>query len=234
MININLVLALILCNILALFYQVIIEIFTILCRINGMTIDKSRFQVISILTGTGYTTSESESMLLTRKRRKLTQRMMLFSYIFNILIVSTLVNLFMSTSSTNINEITLGIGLTVLNLFLMFGVRKSHKFKNFLDKIVVKVANRNQEKKGTTISIYDTYGNDVIAELELYKLRDSLKNKKLKELDLKEKYHIQILMIKRHEEVIDNIGAETELQENDIVIVFGKLKNIKATFLKKE
>ena len=41
-------------------------------------------------------------------------------------------------------------------------------------------------------------------------------------------------MIKRNEEIIDNVGPETELHEHDIIIVFGKLKNIKATFLKKE
>ena len=42
----NLVLALILFNILILLYQIIIEVFTILFRITGINLEKSRFQVI--------------------------------------------------------------------------------------------------------------------------------------------------------------------------------------------
>lgn len=230
----NLVMALILCNVLVLLYQIIIEIFTILCRINGMTVDKSKFQVISILTGTGFTTSESESMLLTKRRRKLTQYMMLFSYIFNIVIVSTIVNLFMSTSSTNIQEIRIGILLTTINIFLIFIVRKSQLFRDFLDKVVVKIAHSKILRNGNSISVYDTYGNKVIAEIELRKLKDSMKGKTIEELGLKSKYNIQILVLKRGEEIIDKIGPDVVLQERDVAVVFGKMKSIRSVFIKNE
>ena len=230
----NLVMALILCNILILSYQIIIEVFAILCRINGMTVDKSKFQVISILTGTGFTTSESESMLLTKRRRKLTQYMMLFSYIFNIVIVSTIVNLFMSTSSTNADEIKLGILLTTINIFLIFFVRKSQTFRNFLDRQIVKIAHSKMMRKGNYISVYDNYGNKVIAEIELRKLREDIKNRTIEELELKSKYNIQVLVIKRGEQIIDKIEANTVLQEKDVIVVFGKMKNIKSIFIKNE
>lgn len=68
-------------------YQIIIEIFSSIFSIEGVQIDKSKFQVISILTGTGFTTNESELMLSTKRRRKLTQILILFSYLFNITIV---------------------------------------------------------------------------------------------------------------------------------------------------
>ncbi len=230
----NLVMALILCNVLVLFYQIIIEIFTILCRINGMTVDKSKFQVISILTGTGFTTSESESMLLTKRRRKLTQYMMMFSYIFNIVIVSTIVNLFMSTSSTNIQEIRLGILLTTINIFLIFIVRKSQAFRDFLDRIVVKIAHSKMLRNENYISVYDNYGNKVIAEVELRKLKESMKDKNIEEIGLKSKYNIQLLVLKRGEEIIDKIDSDTVLQEKDVAVVFGRMKNIKSAFIKNE
>ena len=230
----NLVMALILCNVLVLFYQIIIEIFTILCRINGMTVYKSKFQVISILTGTGFTTSESESMLLTKRRRKLTQYMMMFSYIFNIVIVSTIVNLFMSTSSTNIQEIRLGILLTTINIFLIFIVRKSQAFRDFLDRFVVKIAHSKMIRNENYISVYDNYGNKVIAEVELRKLKESMKDKTIEEIGLKSKYNIQLLVLKRGDEIIDKIGADTVLQEKDVAVVFGKMKSIKSAFIKNE
>ena len=233
MIKINLVSALILCNILTLFYQIIIEVFTILCRINGMTIDKSRFQVISILTGTGYTTDESESMIITKRRRKLTQSMMMFSYIFNLIIVSTLVNLFMSTASTNFKEVRLGIILTLINIFLIFIVRKSNRVKKIIDKLVVKITNIRNSKSGNSINVYDTYGSEVIAEIEMKKIKKEMDNKPLKELQLQQKYNIHILMIRRNDELIDVIDGESTIKKNDILIVFGKYKNIKQAFVKK-
>ena len=44
----------------AVAYILIIDIFTILFRMSGMTEEKAKFQVISLLTNSGYTTKESE------------------------------------------------------------------------------------------------------------------------------------------------------------------------------
>lgn len=98
MIKINLVSALILLNLLVLFYLIIADVFTFLLRINGVGMHKSRLSVISLITGTGFSTNESEALVLTQRRRKITQSIMLFSYAFDIIIVSTLVNLLISTS----------------------------------------------------------------------------------------------------------------------------------------
>lgn len=197
-----------------------------------MTVDKSKFQVISILTGTGFTTTESESMLITKRRRLLTQRMMLFSYIFNIVIVSTLVNLLMSTSSTNINEIKLGVFLTIVNIFLIFFVRKSRAFKRFLDGLVVRIAKRKSSKTENSIIVYDNYGTEVIAEVELYKLKEFMKGKTLKQLQLREKYNIQILMIRRKDQIIEHVRGDTIVQEKDVIVVFGRFRDIRNTLVK--
>ena len=44
----------------AVLYILIIDVFTILFRMSGMTEEKAKFQVISLLTNSGYTTKESE------------------------------------------------------------------------------------------------------------------------------------------------------------------------------
>ena len=68
-------------------YMVISELFTILFRFTGLPDEKARFQVLSLLTGCGFTTRESEMVLSTRSRRRLARIMMLFGYVFNITIV---------------------------------------------------------------------------------------------------------------------------------------------------
>ena len=67
----NLVSALILFNILIFIHQILIEILTAIVRLTGISYDKAEFQVISLLTGTGFTTAESEGMMVTKQRRKL-------------------------------------------------------------------------------------------------------------------------------------------------------------------
>ena len=134
----NLLAAFIVFNVLILLYQIMIEVYSAIFRIDGVQIDKAKFQIISILTGTGFTTNESELMLATRRRRKITQILILISYIFNITIVSTIVNIFMSTSNTEWTEILIGMGLTILNIILLIGLNKSSKIRRVFDNIVLK------------------------------------------------------------------------------------------------
>ena len=203
-------------------------IFSAVFRIEGIQIDKAKFQIISILTGTGFTTNESELMLATRKRRKLTQIMILFSYIFNISIVSTIVNVFISSNNTSWQEIGIGIGLTILNVILIIVLNKSTKIRKAFDHIVIKISEKAEGKRINSISVYDFYGNKVIAEVVINNLNDKILNLDIAEL--KEKYDISLLVIRRGADIITDIDKKLIIQDKDILLVFGILKKIRKLF----
>jgi len=228
----NLITLLIIFDMLVIIYQVLIEVFTILYRINGINVDISRFQVVSLLTGTGFTTNESESMLITKNRRKLTRRIMFFSYIFNISIVSTFVSIFSLTANTSKEDIPICIGLTLFIIIFLILFYKTNIRKSVIDKIVIDLVNKRKTKKENFVFIYDTFGNKVIAEIELTKLKRSMKNKTIEEIQLSQKYHISLLVIKRKEQIISEIKPTTMLEEGDTVIVFGRVRDIKNAFIK--
>lgn len=228
MITINLLAAIIVFNVLILLYQIMIEIYSAIFRIDGVQIDKARFQIISILTGTGFTTNESEIMLATKKRRKITQIMILISYIFNISIVSTIVNIFMSTSNTSWTEVGIGIGLTILNITLLVGLNRSSRIRRVFDDIVLKIGKRKKKKKINPISIYDYYGNKVIAEVRITELHEKIMN--LDIIELKQQYDIQLLVIKRGSLIISDIYGSIKVQDNDVLLVFGNIKVIRNLF----
>ena len=228
--KINLLAAIIVFNILVFIYQVMIEIFTTIYSIEGIQLDKAQFQIISILTGTGFTTSESELMLLTKRRRKITELMMLFSYIFNISIVSTLVNIIISSAGPAINELIIGIVLTIINFLIIALLNKSTKVKSKLENLIKKIATNVRKKRKNPISVYDTLGDKVIAEINVLKINNNMNN--INTEKLKEKYYIQVLVIKRGEQVISSIEPNITINYNDIVIVFGKMRNIKKIFVK--
>ena len=230
--KINLLAAIIVFNILVFIYQVMIEIFTTIYSIEGIQLDKAQFQIISILTGTGFTTSESELMLLTKRRRKITELMMLFSYIFNISIVSTLVNIIISSAGPAINELIIGIVLTIINFLIIALLNKSTKVKSKLENFIKKIATNVRKKRKNPISVYDTLGDKVIAEINVLKINNNMNN--INTEKLKEKYDIQVLVIKRGEQVISSIELNITINYNDIVIVFGKMRNIKKIFVKEK
>lgn len=205
-----------------------IEIFSAIFRLEGVQIDKAKFQIISILTGTGFTTNESELMLASKRRRKITQIMILFSYIFNISIVSTIVNLFISTNDTSINEFLIGIILTIFNIILLIGLNKSTRIRRVFDNMILKIEKRKKRKKINQISIYDYYGNKVIAEVNITDLHDKIINLNIEKI--KELYDIQILVVKRGSNIISEIDNNFKIQEKDILLVFGNYKNIKRLF----
>ena len=228
MININLLAALVVFNILILLYQIMIEVFSAIFRVDGVQIDKARFQIISILTGTGFTTNESEIMLATRKRRKITQIMILFSYIFNISIVSTIVNLFISTSNTSLTELIIGVVLTVINITLLIGLNKSTKIRRIFDNLVLRIGKRKKKRKINPISIYDYYGNKVIAEVRIIKMHDKITD--LNIVKFKKDYNIQLLVVKRGSLIISDIDETIKIQDNDVLLVFGNYKVIRNLF----
>ena len=225
--TINLLAALIVFNLIIIIYQIVVEVFSAIFSIEGIQLDKAKFQIISILTGTGFTTAESELMLSTKRRRKLTQTMILFSYIFNVTILSTIVNIFISTANTSFVEVAIGVILTIINFTILVIFNKSGKIRSNVDRRVKLLAMQFRKRKGNSISIYDVYGEKCVVEVNLRGLNRKIQDKTAKDLD--KEYNIQILVIKRGEELFSNI-EEMEIKRNDIIIVFGNLKNIKKLF----
>lgn len=211
-------------------YQIIIEIFSSIFSIEGVQIDKSKFQVISILTGTGFTTNESELMLSTKRRRKLTQILILFSYLFNITIVSTIINLFISTSNVTAEELIIGVILTLTNIILLIILNKATRVRKFFDMIIRNIEIKRMEKRKNPMSIYDRYGDKVIAEVVLIKMNNKLKNTNV--MKINKEYGIQILVIKRGEEIISNLNEKINLKEGDVLLVFGAEKIIRKVLVR--
>lgn len=101
----------------------------------GLDREKSSFQVVSLLTGSGFTTAESELVTSSRQRRRLAKITMLFGYVFNITFVSAFVNVFLSFKQREISnffyEVAMPAGIFVL-VILLFRIPKVMAFTDSL------------------------------------------------------------------------------------------------------
>ncbi|MGL5001125.1 MAG: TrkA C-terminal domain-containing protein [Cetobacterium sp.] len=221
---------------LMLTYLLICEIFTILFRLTGLTEETARFQVISMLTTCGFTTSESELIISSRKRKKLAFITILFGYIFSVTIVSMIINFFMRLKDENsflmIVKIIIAIIFLIIIGYSLFKVNfVKNNFDQFISKIGIKIMFKNQHNP---IMVLGVFKSEVIAEVSITNIPEELMNKKLKNSYVRSNYNLQILTVIKENKNTEPVTGETILENGDKIIVFGNLKNIKKLFIKEK
>jgi len=224
-------LALLILLLLIAMYLTFIEIFTVLFMITGMSHTRSSFQVISLLTNSGFTTTESEVVVSSRKRRKLAIATMIFGHIFNVAIVSLLVNVIMSFSKDGSVNILPAIICLIVFLGFIYIFKRLPFVRVAFDKIVKRLANRVMfNKNSNPLLILDNFNGFVIAEVKIVDVPEKLKNKTLLESRISKDYGIRLLTIKRNEQTIGDIKKDEIVISNDRLIIFGPLMGIIEVF----
>ncbi len=212
-------------------YLTIIEIFTMLFRLTGMTAEKARFQVISMLTNSGFTTAESETILSSRRRRSLATLTMLFGYTFTVVIVSTLLNVIIAMSTRNQENVIHSLAYLFIFAFALFLLKKIPFFHNNLNRLIRQIASHIMfSRDSNRFLILDVFGSNVLGEISITNLPEQLVNKTILELGVRFKHGISILTITRNGISNPNITPNDILQNGDRLVVFGSLDNIANLF----
>lgn len=210
-------------------FIIIIEVFTILFQLTGISKSKARFQVISILTGTGFTTKESEIITSSKIRRNIAQAIMIFGFTSTATVVTLLFNFVKSFSSVSIFEMI----FLICSFVLIFGVLSYSKFRKKLDKTIERIATRAMfGKNSNVIVIKDSYDNNmVIAEVIIKAMPEILKEKKLEDTPLT-KLGIMVLVVESAGAIPEIITKDTILKKGDTVTIFGPHTSIDEVFYK--
>ncbi|PID28213.1 MAG: hypothetical protein CSB55_06010 [Candidatus Cloacimonadota bacterium] len=215
-------------------YSVIVEIFVMLFRITGLTDEKARFQVISMLTNSGYTTREAELVVNSPKRRKLAGFVMIFGYAFTVTIVSTVVNIFLQFRHTATGGAVAFIPMIIAVITMRLLVKKTRIISSLIDKIIKETASRFVYNENfNQIIIMDDYGDLVIAKIELVIMPEELKNIKLSKSNIRREHGINVLLKSTSEGRFIPQG-DTTFELRDTVLVMGSKKSIKRVFDLKE
>ena len=216
-----------------LVYYILVQVYCILLRITGMTKEKASFQSISLFTNAGFTTAESEIITGDKSRRTIAKSAMMTGYFFSVVIVSLVINMFLSIDFSHIDKFITVFLASFGGLILFFVVLNIPKVKKELDNLIERLTVRvfKHAAKENYISVLDSYGtDDAVCKVFLYKLPDIMKGKKLSDTDLKRIYNLNVLMFERNGQV-RHVTADTIFSDNDILLVFGPLEAIKHVFI---
>ena len=201
----------------------VIEISAVLFILTGLDCKVARFQVISMLTGTGFTTGESELIIDHPIRRKLGAFLILFGAFSLAVIISAI-----STLLTD-NFFTLEIGyiaggLVLLLLILKMPVVQKKLSSKLKDELV-------ENYKLTDLPIADvmlTSENDEVSEISI-KEDSPFTGKTFKEI-IRNEDDLMVLFVKRGDIKIRLEAYDTELQPGDKAIIYGDRRTIENKF----
>ena len=209
-------------------YLVFIEIFTIIYMITGISESKARFQVISLITNTGFTTEDSELIMNSNLRKGIAKFIMVFSYCFSVSIVALLVNFFMEVS--NIQEVNYFL---IIGIFVFFAICyisiKNVKFTrkifySMIEKLTKKFIYKNNENNIVVIEKIDN--KKVFAKIVINMVPYDLIDNTIEKSGIKRKYSIQIISINRNDSSLFPVKASDTVQQGDVMFVVGSLGNI--------
>ncbi len=236
--NIWLALALILAVV--TFYLLAIEIFSVAFKLTGLSSKKIKFQVASLFTSTGFTTSESELITGDDRRRRIATTCMYTGHIFSVAFMGLIINVFFTL--VNVKEIDFSIqtytewyfiilyitsGLFLIMLVLKIPPINKH-FQKFLEALAL---NSSKKSRNTNhLTILDMQGKHAIAEVVLNYIPSFAVDTPLSEMALTKNYSVNVLSIKRGKRIVD-VTKDTMFRKGDIVIVFGILNDIKQAFI---
>ena len=232
----NIYLALLLFSFFILLYWVITELFTFFFRLTGLTAEKARFQVISLLTGTGFTTRESELIMKSRLRRRLARATMLFGYVFNITIVSAFINVFLSMKAVTAGHQVAGFLIPLGTVALILIFMRVPRIHAWGDNLLRRLADRIFDRKETfnAVMLVDNIGAGSIAQVTLRSIPEEYRGLTLAETRLRADTGIMVMLVEHPGGQAMAAQADTVFEPGDKLTVFGDYQAICNAFHARE
>ena len=231
----NIYLAFSLFALIILVYWVISELFAMLFRFTGLPDEKARFQVISLLTGCGFTTHESELLLTTKSRRRLARITMLLGYVLNITIVSAFINVFFSLKVSELAADLVSSLIPLLVILFILAFMRFPVIRAWGDRLIEKLAGRIVHRDiANTILLMDYIGQETIAQVTLREVPEDLQGKALSESGLKENHNILVMLVETDGSKAQPAYAQTVFRPGDKLTVFGDYATISRVFHARE
>lgn len=194
-----------------------VEVSTVMLILTGLDRDTARFQAISIITASGYTTAESELVARHPLRRKIAMYLMISGSIAVAFIISIMVRI-LSKDLSGPKDVFFAV-IFLLMVYLLFRSKKMNSFLSTrLVKQLAKQPYLHQRSVEELLKIDDNFS---IAEVHLSNPQCPWINQPLSETRLRDQ-GILILSIRRDGNVIRAPRGTDTLRTGDILLAYGR------------
>ena len=221
-------------------YMFMIEVFSVAFKLTGLATNKIRFQVASLFTGAGFTTTESELITNDDRRRKIAVTCMYTGHIFSVVIMGLVINLVFQIISvigaeqeaktfTEWYFIVFYVSSFVFLLVLFIKIPAiNRRFQRVLENIAIKIS--RDRRKSNIVTVIDYYGRSAVVEVTLNNLPDFANEVSLNEMELTKKYALILLSIRRGNRRV-HVSKDTMLSKGDVLLAYGLINDIRDAFI---
>lgn len=197
----------------------VLRISTHLLVMTGLEPSVASFQVVSMLTGTGFTTTESELVLRHPVRRRLALFLILFGAFSLAVVISSLSAIL--SNQTDLTQLT-AVAAVLAAVLLIVRNKRVHER---LSRILMKRINRRSEFDPMPVSeLASEWRDEMVMGVQLAD-DSSWVGRSLKDV-LTEDEDILPLLIKRGDKRMRKERWDVLLQEGDFVLLYGNQRQI--------
>jgi hypothetical protein len=197
-------------------------------RLTGMDERRANFQAISAVTGTGFTTRESELVAADPVRRKIVSFLMIFGNVVIVMLISLLVGSFAAVARA-VEKWYLEYGIPaavfVVGGLLLYLVLRSHgltrRWNRWVNEKLTSRLKLRERPVAEVLALAEGYG---VAEIPVAE-RSPCAGKTLAEADLRAT-GILVLAIRRGEEVLPSPSAAEHIRPGDRLVCYGELARV--------
>ncbi len=201
---------------------IIIEFAAIAFNLTGLNKEASRFQAVSLVTNTGFTTTEAELIVRHHTRRKIAYFLMITFYV-SLPVLITLLIMILSTGFY-LNDLLILLGF----ILFYFIVVRNPKTLALVEKIIKGFIIRHEIVPASSIEdLFDLKGNYKIVKTVME--NHELAGKRVSDLKLNN-IDITILAIERGNKLFKTVRGNDTLEIGDKLILYGNLQSIRNMF----
>ena len=205
---------------------ILVKIGSVALRMTGLDQETASFQALSLFSGTGFTTRESELITKDRRRRKIARLLMISGNVGLAVAIAALLETFRSTdglkeaSFIRAMVILLGGGIVLWHLLVSRWMNRA--LSRVIERRLERVTDLSMPHSAEILKIGQGYG---ISEVRLQASHPAC-GRTLREVNWSAQ-KVLVLAIQRGRELINSPGADTPLQEGDEIICYGPVGHIR-------
>lgn len=197
-------------------YIFTVKVYSLLFQLTGLSKQKSLFQVASILTSTGFSTKESEVIIVDITRRKLVFSLMIFGYVSTIIFIALTISLISNGYSVS-QFLIMALYISVFYLII------NTKFCTVIIKdIVTKLGTKFFfGDKTNSIFVLLDFNNKALAEVTINELPKIFEDVSIKDVEIFNQFDLSLLSIQRKNVIITSVNGDHIIKQDDKLIIYG-------------
>jgi len=201
---------------------------SIALRLTGLEESRANFQAISAVTGTGFTTRESELVVADPGRRKIVSFLMIFGNVVIVMLISLLVGSFAAVVRTVEKwylEYGIPVAVFVIGGLLLYLVLRSRgltrRWNRWVNEKLTSRLKLRERPVAEVLTLAEGYG---VAEIRI-EAPSPCAGKTLAEANLRAA-GLLVLAIRRGEKVLPSPSADGRIRPGDRLVCYGEVSRM--------